>query len=61
MWNQKWYQCQYLPQDTAQLKYNVLVYERPNAKRVECEQKDIRPQDKILIFITHIHRVQQIE
>lgn len=63
MWNQKWYQskCQYLPHDTAQLKYNLLVYERPNAERVEYEHKIIRPQGKILILNTHIHRVQQFE
>lgn len=63
MWNQKWYQskCQYLPPDTAHLKYNVLVYERPNAKRVDYEQKIIQPQDNIRIFIRHIHRVQQVE
>lgn len=53
--------CQYLPPDTAQLKYNVLVYERQNAKRVEHEQIIIQPQDKIRIFITHIRRVQQVE
>lgn len=63
MWNQKWYKskCQYLPHDTAQLNYNVLVYEIPNVKRVEYEQNTIWPQNKILILITHIHRVQQVE